>query len=511
MPQAPDITLENSLKRFGGAIGLIAALSLVPAGLAGQGLERNQNVAPGSTAGGDTLALSLDDALRLALGQSQEVQLARSRVAAAEAQIGVARSMLFPQINASLGYTKTFASAFDSGGGSAFQLPDSMKFEPNPDLPLEERVAYLEDRAPIAGLMGIGALFSDLPFGQENTYTATLSGDQTVWSGGRTGAALRIARASRDAATYTLTEETADLELQVRTAYYQALLAQELEAISEAAVEQAEAFLEQERLRLSSGRASELEVLRAEVALENLRPQLVEATNAAELARLNLKRLTDIPASQPLVLTTTLSEDIDPAILAGPGAAETELQRASIAAAESRVTIAEANVTIVKGAYLPNVSLRMNYGKQAFPSQIFQLDNDWRTDWTASLNVSVPIFTGFRRRAEIAEARVQLDQARLQVAQLREAVQLEYEQARGERERARAAIAARQRTVEQAQRVHDLTVLRYDQGLATQLEVTDARLALLQSRTNLAQAIADYQIADAGVMRATGRSATDIP
>ena len=49
-----------------------------------------------------------------------------------------------------------------------------------------------------------------------------------------------------------------------------------------------------------------------------------------------------------------------------------------------------------------------------------------------------------------------------------------------------------------AQRVYDLTVLRYDQGLATQLEVTDARLSLLQARTNLAQAITDYYIADVG-------------
>jgi len=49
-----------------------------------------------------------------------------------------------------------------------------------------------------------------------------------------------------------------------------------------------------------------------------------------------------------------------------------------------------------------------------------------------------------------------------------------------------------------AQRVYDLTVLRYDRGLATQLEVSDARLSLLQARSNLAQAIADYHIADTG-------------
>ena len=61
--------------------------------------------------------------------------------------------------------------------------------------------------------------------------------------------------------------------------------------------------------------------------------------------------------------------------------------------------------------------------------------------------------------------------------------------------------------MQQAQRVYDLTVLRYEQGLASQLEVSDARLALLQARTNLAQALADYYTADATVIRTIGGTA----
>jgi outer membrane protein TolC len=87
-------------------------------------------------------------------------------------------------------------------------------------------------------------------------------------------------------------------------------------------------------------------------------------------------------------------------------------------------------------------------------------------------------------------------------------VSLQYEQAVGERRRAAAAILARQQTVAQAQRVYDLTVLRYDRGLATQLEVSDARLALLQASTNLALALSDFYIAEATVSRALGRSVT---
>jgi outer membrane protein TolC len=80
---------------------------------------------------------------------------------------------------------------------------------------------------------------------------------------------------------------------------------------------------------------------------------------------------------------------------------------------------------------------------------------------------------------------------------------LQYQQAHGEKRRALSAMQARQRTVDVAQRVYDLTVLRYERGLATQLEVSDARLSLLQARTNLAQAISDFYTADAGQVSTT--------
>ena len=62
------------------------------------------------------------------------------------------------------------------------------------------------------------------------------------------------------------------------------------------------------------------------------------------------------------------------------------------------------------------------------------------------------------------------------------------------------------RTVDQAQKVYDLTVLRYEQGLATHLEVSEARLGLLMAKSNYSQAVAQYYIADAGLQRALGAS-----
>lgn len=457
--------------------------------------------APGAAWGQDSVELSLPEAVSRALGESQEVRLARAQVEIAETQVRETRAGALPQVNATLAYTRTFASAFEGSGG--FELPDSLRFQPDTTASLAERVRYLERRAPLAGLAGIGALFSDLPFAQENVYSAQLTGSQVLYSGGRTGAALRISRDFREAARLMLAEEEAEIELRVRTAYYRALLARELEEIALAALEQAEAFLAQERLRLSAGRASELEVLRAEVSRDNLRPQVVEAQNLAQLAVLDLKRLVDLPLGAPVRLTTPL-EAAEAAARAPALAAEATAGRAAVAAAERQVAMREEGIRIARGAFLPSVNLQMNYGRQLFPTGALRFDGDWRTDWTATVAVQVPIFSGGRRLAELQTARIEAERARLQLAQLREGVQLEFEQAAGERERARAAIAARRTTVAAAERVHELTELRYRQGLSTQLEVSQARLELLQARTNLARAEADFLIADAALNRAAG-------
>ncbi|HEX8385494.1 MAG TPA: TolC family protein [Rubricoccaceae bacterium] len=461
---------------------------------------RAQTVVP-PVSNGPALPLSLDAAVSRSLTESQEVGLAQAQIDLVETQISQARAALYPQINANVAYQRTLASAFSGGGG--LTVPDSLGFDPDPTAPIEDRIRYLEENTPNAALGALGGLFSSLPFGQENVYSATITGSQSLFSP-QAFVALRIARAAREATGYNAVEQIADVRLQTEQAYIQALVAQELVAISEAAIAQAQAFLEQEQLRLLAGRASELEVLRAEVELENLRPQVVQAQNAADLAVLNLKRLTNIPFEQPVELTTALTLPSAEALadLSLDPTAETS-QRAAVLAAEAQVGVFEQQVRLQRAAYLPSVTLQSSYGKQLLPSSIFAFDTAPRTDWTVSVGVSIPLFDGFRRRAQVAQAGVELRQVELQRDQLVEAVQLQVEQALREKRRAAALIAARQRTVEQATRVYRLTELQYQNGLATQLEVSNARLALLQSRSNLVQALADFYTADTDFARAT--------
>jgi outer membrane protein TolC len=427
--------------------------------------------AQGSADPRGTLPLTLEESLARATERSEEVQLARATVDAARQQVVVARSAAFPQLQGNVQYSRTLESIYD-------------------DI-----------------LAGDGGGLGALPFGREHSYTASIGVSQLLFAGGRVAAAVASARNTQAAAELGLREQTAEIALQVRTAYYRALLASELEAIAVASLDQARSFLEEEQRRSRAGYASELDVLRAEVSYENLNPQLVDARNASQIALLNLKRLVNVPLEQDVRLATALEPPPPESDEQRLSREELLDRRASVRSAERQVASREQDVRAARAEHFPSLSFQMSYGRQAFPTDAFDFSGvDWQPDWTAGVGVTVPLFAGFRTGAQVAQARVRLREAQLQLTQLGENVQLEYEQALGERERARATIVARRRTIDQAQRVYDLTVLRYGQGQATQLEISDARLDLLEARTNLAQALGDFYIADASVLRATSEA-----
>ena len=459
----------------------------------------------------DSVSLSLTEALSLALSRSEEVRVAEQQVELASAQVRTARSSLLPQVNTQVGYTKTLRSVFQ---GAEIEIPDSLRFEPDSLAPIGDRISYLERNTPNAAFGALGSLFSNLPFGRENAWIAAATLNQPLFAGGRIVSGVQLAQHGEAAAEASLREARADVALQVRQAYYGALLAQEAESIVEASVELAQQHLDRVRLLLETGQASELDALRAEVELENLRPQLVQARNARELALLNLKRLVNLQIDASVRLTTSLTasdpelprpEDIRLPTLAEAGPQLS--QRAAIEAAERQIAMRREQVQIARGAYLPSVSLQANLARQAFPGG-FLPDGQWQDDWTVGFVVQWPLFQGLRRGAEVDAAQAQQRQAELQADQLREGVRLEYEQPLGELEQARAQIAAASRNVTQAQRVYDLTELRYQEGLATQLDVSDARLALQQARMNEANAFHDFYLALARAERALGISQT---
>ena len=323
---------------------------------------------------------------------------------------------------------------------------------------------------------------------------------------------ISIAGDAADAARYALDETRSDIALQVKTGYYDAELADRSVAIMEQSVALAREHLRQVKLRFDAGRAAELDTLRAAVDLANLVPALQAARSGRDLALLNLKRLVRIPAETELRLTTELSGTASggkPIVaLALPVMAEAapELNhRGAMQAASKAVDIRRAQVRIARAAFLPTIALSGTLNRQAFPSSMrFPKSNQWQDDWNVGFAISWPLFTGLKRTSDLDAANAGVKQAQVQLEQLRDGVHIQYQQALGDFERSKAQIDAAVRTSAQAQKVYDLTELRYAEGLATQLDVSSARLALQQARINEVQAYHDAYAALARAERTLG-------
>jgi outer membrane protein TolC len=451
--------------------------------------------------------LSVEDALRLAETRSEQIAIARAGVTRASNEQVRARSERLPQLSATASYDRALASEFSGLFEGEPAGPPCAPFAADPQAPIEQRLAELE-RAVDCGATGQASPgfgdFEDLPFGRRNTYRINLAFSQNLFDAGRIGAQADIAGAGREAAEINLASTRAQLMLDVVRAYYDAALSARLVEIAEATYRQADATFAQTRLGFEAGSQPEFELLRAQVTRDNQRPVVIRAQAAREIALLRLKQMLDIPAREPIDLTTPLDSDTLPppagfAVTPASAVVDDEDGRAAVRQAQTIVRQREAAVTVARSQRLPNISLTSSFGQVAYPSGAFPGLDDFRRNWTVGAILQVPILNGGRLRADEAIARADAEESRARLQQARELALVDSQTAVEDLRSALAAWEASAGTVQQARRAYEIAELRYREGVSTQLELSDARLLLVQSEATRAQAARDVQVARAHV------------
>jgi outer membrane protein len=474
-------------------IVLVTALASWPALTAAQPPAPQPAGAPAPVA----RRITLDDALQLAEGGSETVAAAEATVRRAEAEISLTRSGLFPQLGSAIGYQRTLQTQFSGIFDSDAPVQPCADLTVNAGAPLDQRVAEIErylQCPPSNPFAGSGD--SDLPFGQLNTWTASLNFLQRVYDGGELRAQERQARAGREAASLGVSTTRAQLDLDVATAFYDAALSDRLVTITEAALEQAGETLRQVELQFQVGQIAEFEVLRARVARDNQRAAVIRTGVQRDLAYLRLKQLINVPADQPLELDANLTEPNGmlasrwAATLAEAEAGLKLIERTTVRQTEFGVQADEAAVDVTRAQFKPRINVSSSFIAYAYdPLPAYN-----RRDWTVGASVSLPLLDGGRRRANRAIAEATLDESRQQLQQVRELSELDQRNAHATYLAARAAWEASSGTVEEAQRAYAIADVRYREGLSTQLELNDARLALERAGAARAQAARDLQV-----------------
>ena len=486
-----------------------------------------------SATAGTPRPLSLDEAMKIAERQSENLQIARAGVDRARGQVMQARSQYLPQLNGSLQYTRTLKSQFE--------VLQNSQPQPGPDVPPApardtttfftpctrylapaggteaERLAGLETFAQCASGGGGGIDFTKVGFGAPNQYQLGLTGSLNLFTGGRVNAQYAAAAAGRRSADVEVTAQRAQLQLDVAQAYYDAALADRLVDIADSSLVQTEEALRQTTLARQVGNQSEFDLLRARVTRDNQIPPLLQAKTSRNLSYLRLKQLLNVPYSDSLTLTDGIV-DVEAAANARVTAASNDratltamvfamsdsIVRLSDTTTEARSTVRQLDESltaqemqrkIARSEYLPNLTLSTSYGRVAFPTGGVPNWNNFVNNWTVTVGASMPLFTGGRIRGENVVAQANVAEAKARLQQTKELASLDARQAVAELQQAVATLAASGGTADQATRAYNIAEVRFKEGLSTQLELTESRLLLQQARANRAQAARDFQVA----------------
>ncbi len=452
--------------------------------------------------------LSLEDALGLAGQTSEILGIARAGYVRAQGQQYQARSAMLPQVNTSLGYQRQLQNQFQA-------ISERFGTGGPPDNGNGEGGGGGDDLAenPITRI-----------FASPYNVTFTLQASQSLFSGGRNLAQVRSARALRESAGLGITAADAQVQLEVTEAYFDAVLADRLVAIAESTLVQAERTQRQVQLTFDVGNTSEFELIRATVTRDNQRPQYLQSRSTRDLAMLRLKTLLDVPLDEALELTTPIQESDPRAVPVARGTVTLAVNVDEVVAADPRVAIATAaalsNADTLISARLPvrqadlaadaaaqqlkatraqrwpQLSANTNYQRFAYPDD--GLPNsiaDFFPNWTVGLNVSVPLFTGGRIKGDILNAEAAVQEARMRARQAREAAALEARTFITQFEQAQSEWLASIGTADQAQRGYDIAEVRYNEGISTQVELSETRVQLQQALANRARSARDLQVA----------------
>jgi len=409
--------------------------------------------------------LSLADCLNVALQQNATILKAQNDLEASHGIVVQTRAVAMPQLTASGQYKYTDPNAIEN--------------------------------------------FPNAPSSPNQNWNAGIQLVQSIYEGGRMVAAFRAADATKQQAIAQFQTVVADTLLATRVAYYDVLLAAQQITVHEASVNLLQKELEDQQHRLDAGTVPKFNVLRADVAVANERPNLIQARNNYRIAKNNLSNLLgynlppEILEEVPLNLTDALESA--PYDVNLPDAIQQALaRRTELTVLRKTVELEKLNIVNAKSGYKPTVSLFAGYGwyNAQFTPPV-ELDHNIN-GWNAGAELQWNIFDGALTHGKVIQANALYEKSKTDLVDQSRQIEIEVRTAYSDFIEAREVLESQKTVQAEAEEALSEAKSRADAGTGTQLDVLDAETSLTQARTTQIQALHDYDTARAKLQRAIG-------
>jgi outer membrane protein len=351
---------------------------------------------------------------------------------------------------------------------------------------------------------GPAGTFIPVQFGTEYNGTYGFTIDQLLFDG-QVFVGLQARRASIDyyTAAQQVTEE--QIKANVYKIYYQLVVGQKQISTIEANIARTEKLLSDTRALFENGFRERLDVDKTTVNLVNLRTEKTSVENRLKTGYIGLKYLMGMPVNSELVLSDTLSDDrIKEGILTDSVRYE---DRKEYQLLQTAIKLNKYDIKRHQFTYIPTISLTGNYSRNAQRNSFdfFKGGRDWFTITYIGLNINVPIFDGFARDSRIKSARLALQKSENVLAGLKNQIDQEVNTAIIDMRDAMITLDAQRKNMDLAQEVYNQTKIKYDNGLGSNLEITNAEAEMRTAQNNYYSALYDAVVARVDYLKAIGK------
>jgi len=439
------------------------------------------------------VSLTMSESIDLAMQSNKELLTAKEEVQKYRQDYNNVKGNLFPQVSLAGGYQYKRTTLPDSA------IPPSMKLVDDLDdaaTPNDSTIANFFDSS-------MGSL---LPDQETDEYSAfgQLKLDQVVFMGGKLINGISIANKlyHLQEKRYHLVEQ--EVIFNAKDLYYTTKLAGEVLEIQRDALAFAQSYYSQISNMYDQGLVSEYDLLRAELEVQKLQPEVMESEKNNKLAQENFSDFLGLETNELL-----LRDEIDliymENILLNNAIDEGLTNRMELELSEIGVDVSKVQLRYEKGNFLPNIGISAEYNLFGADEEKIESD-DWGNSYQVGIGFSMPLFTGFSNSSKIKKAKHSLNQAEISHKDLQEKIELDVRNSYLQMETDLEKVETQLNNVKLAERGLEIADARYTNQVSNQLELIDAQLQLKVAKLSLMNAKYSAVISYEKLLKAMGRN-----
>ena len=415
----------------------------------------------GPSTGSGVLHITLDQALEIALSESNAIKIADMTVEkSGYAQKG-SYAALYPNISVNGSYQRTL-------------LKQVM-------------------------VMDMGGQTMEIKVGRDNNISAAASASMPLVNA-QLWESLKLSGMDVELAVEQARSSKISMVKQVKQAFYAVLLAQKSLDVMTNVYENAQKNYEKTLQRFNVGKASELERLRAQVTMMSAEPNVSSAENAVLLATWQLKAVMGVNLETDLEVVGDLNDYT--AQMLSPYVSEDDLSNnSSLLQLGIQGRMLESTIRMQKKQYLPTLAASINYNYSAMGDDELR----WFPSSTAAVSLSIPVFDGFQKHYSIKQSKISKNMLDLQREDTERNLRIGIRNYNDQMALCIKNYQAADATVEIAQKSYDISEKMYEIGKATQVELNDAQVALLQAQLAQAQSVYNFMVTKASLDELIGK------